>query len=178
MILDSIWNRVPFIYIQAFFRLAKTKAFRSVSWSWRCSPVLCKQRKRARFSEEEASGRTTKKASIDLKRRWRGHSGDLCSSLGIFLYREKVLFLARALGSALHSFCNLYGTEARDWTAGGVGVGRDDERKREIERERSESEEKGRRDDGREEDEEEMGVEGGCYRRISERTLALWMEVG
>lgn len=57
-------------------------------------------------------------------------------------------------------------------------MGRDDERKREIERERSESEEKGRRDDGREEDEEEMGVEGGCYRRISERTLALWMEVG
>lgn len=28
------------------------------------------------------------------------------------------------------------------------------------------------------EDEEEMAVEGGCYRRISERTLALWMEVG
>lgn len=57
-------------------------------------------------------------------------------------------------------------------------MGRDNERKREIEGERSESEEKGRRDDGREEDEEEMGVEGGCYRRISERTLALWMEVG
>lgn len=44
----------------------------------------------------------------------------------------------------------------------------------------SESEEKGRRagTKAEKEDEEEMAVEGGCYRRISERTLALWMEVG
>ena len=45
----------------------------------------------------------------------------------------------------------------------------------------SQSVEKGRRvgTKAEKEDEVELAAEGGgCYRRISERTLALWMEVG
>lgn len=58
---------------------------------------------------------------------------------------------------------------------GSVWEGTTKERERWKEREVGE---RGKGTPGREEDEEEMGVEGGCYRRISERTLALWMEVG
>lgn len=146
--------------------LAKTPAFRSASLLMReCLRGTERRRFAARDTVSRLSAETaTTKTTITLMMtRSPGLHLSLCFSCVAVSSPPSSplsLSLVHSHFSALRSFRNLDSTAGRDWTAEGIAGKERHENERDNRWARKGSRTKGSKD------------EGGCYRRISERTLA------